>query len=382
MARVTEPAPTPRLNPFDDYPFHQAVSPLDIPVTSDPHWNDGYWFSFYREGTYAFCGLRLHANNNVMDGYAGAIHGGVQRNVRVSRALRPRTNDLEVGPVRVEIVDPMQVQRLVVAPNESGVEWDVRITAPAPMVAESPHVQYRHGVVLNHLIRYTGATRAEGWISIDGERLEVDGWFGARDHSWGIRSTMGPHLPIRGIVPAASRDPRAIRIWVPFECGDEVGFFHTHEGPDGSVLDFEGTLFDRGREVALTGVRHRFRYEPGTRRLADGEMTLLDVEGTERAYRFAVVCEPAHPQGFGYTQGWSDGGGPGVWRGEEATEIERFDVSDPAVKAGATHLPPDRLLGGTEFACSLEAADGTVGMAHIEHMIYGTYRPYGFEGKG
>ena len=87
-----------RLNPFDDYPFHQAIAPLDVPATSDPHFNDGYWFSFYREGTYAFCGLRLHPNSNVMDGYGGVLHDGVQRNVRFSRALRPRTNELAVGP--------------------------------------------------------------------------------------------------------------------------------------------------------------------------------------------------------------------------------------------------------------------------------------------
>ena len=92
-----------RLNPFDDYPFHQAITPIDIPASSDPHFNDGYWFSFYRAGSYAFCGLRLHPNSNVMDGYAGAVHGGEQRNIRLSRALRPRTNELTIGPFRLEI---------------------------------------------------------------------------------------------------------------------------------------------------------------------------------------------------------------------------------------------------------------------------------------
>ena len=34
----------------------------------------------------------------------------------------------------------------------------------------------------------------------------------------------------------------------------------------------------------------------------------------------------------------------------------------------------------TEFAASLEGPDGSTGMVHVEHMIYGTYRPSGFEG--
>ena len=369
-----------RLNPFDDYPFHQAIAPLDVPATSDPHFNDGYWFSFYREGTYAFCGLRLHPNSNVMDGYGGVLHGGVQRNVRFSRALRPRTNELAVGPFRLEIVEPMHVQRLVLDSNPSGVVFDVLVHASAPMTLEEPHLQHRHGVLLNHVLRYSGPTRAEGTLVVDGDEHAVDGWYGARDHSWGIRSTMGPHLPVRGVEPEAARDPRAIRIWVPFEAGALTGFFHTHEGPRGETLDFQGTLWDDGDEVPLTGVRHAFRYDDGTRRLAGGEFTLLDAGGGERHFTFERVCEPVHPEGFGYARGWSDGGNPGVWRGPEAVESSSFDATDPDAAPGGAHLPAARRLGGTEFACSLAGPDGEPGMAHVEHMIYGTYEPSGFVG--
>ena len=62
-----------QLNPFDDFPFHQALSPIDVPATSDSHFNDGYYFAFYRPGLHVFMGLRLHPNSNVMDGYAGAV---------------------------------------------------------------------------------------------------------------------------------------------------------------------------------------------------------------------------------------------------------------------------------------------------------------------
>jgi hypothetical protein len=60
-------------------------------------------------------------------------------------------------------------------------------------------------------------------------------------------------------------------------------------------------------------------------------------------------------------------------------ETDRFDVSDPAGMAGPEHVPANRRLGGTEFAASLRGAGGSEGMAHIEHMIYGRYAPYGFE---
>jgi len=364
-----------RLNDHDDFPFHQTAAPLDVPATSDPHFNDGYYFAFYRPGLHVFCGLRLHPNSNVMDGYAGVVAAGEQRDVRCSRALRPRTNELAVGPLRLDIVEPMTALRIRLDDPELGLAFDVTLRASAPAFFETRHRQSRHGRLLNDVLRYTQVARAEGEIAVDGEREAVEGWHGCRDHSWGIRSTMGPHAPLGGI-EEESPDPRALRLWVPFECGDAVGFFHCHEAHDGSVLDCEGRLhLPGGRSLRIDAVRHALRYEAGTTRLEGGELTLVDEAGSEHPYRFEVACAPAHPQGFGYTRGWSDGGQPGVYRGAEVSERDRFDVSDPALRGGAAHLPPERRLGGTEFACTIAGRDGAVGMAHVEHMLYPARRP-------
>jgi hypothetical protein len=370
-----------RLSPYDDLPFHQALAPVDAPFTSDSHWNDGYYFAFYRDGLHAFAGLRLHANNNVMDGYAGVVDHDEQRSLRVSRALRPGPGELEVDALSLEIVEPMQRQRLRLADNPTGVEFDVTFAASAAPFFESPHVQHRHGRLINHVLRYTQVCRASGELRLDGERIEVDGWHAARDHSWGIRSTMGPHVPIRGVaVEGGAADPRAIRLWVPFEAGDRSGFFHTHEDEHGDTLDFEGRIDGAdGGSVELAGVEHELSYHPGTRRLRGGAFGLTGVDGSRHRYEFEVCCAPAHPQGFGYTRGWADGGQPGAWRGAEHSEHERFAVSDPGARAAPDHVPPERRLGGTEFAARLCGPDGAAGMAHVEHMIYGAYRPYGFE---
>jgi hypothetical protein len=358
------------LNPFDDFPFHQAVAPIDVPATSDTHFNDGYYFAFYRPGLHVFCGLRLHPNSNVMDGYAGVVTSAEQRSVRFSRALRPRANDLAVGPFRLDILEPMTTQRLRLDDPDLGLAFDVVLRASAPAFFEARHRQVRHGRLFNDVLRYTQVARAQGELTVDGEREAVDGWYACRDHSWGIRSTMGPHAPIGGL-EEESLDPRALRLWVPFECGDVAGFFHCHEAHDGRVLDCEGRLDRTGRSsLRIEDVRHTLRYEEGTRRLAGGDLTLVDEHGAGHEYRFDVACAPAHPQGFGYTRGWSDGGQPGVYRGTEVIEHDRFDVSDPNVVAGAPHLPPARRLGGTEFTSVVSGPDGAEGMAHVEHMLY------------
>ncbi len=360
----------PDLSPLDDLPVHQAFAPLPEPSTSDPHFNDGYYFAAYAPGTHVFCGLRVHPNTNVMDGYGGAVHGGVQRDLRVSRALRPDPYPFTVGALSLEVLEPMVRQRLTLAPNPSGIAFALEFEAVSPPFMETTHVQYRHGRVHNHVLRYTQPARATGHVEIEGERLAVDGWHAARDHSWGMRATMGPYVPTGGIGAGSDPDRRAMRLWIPFECGDVSGFFHTHEAADGTPLDFEGRLHRAdGSSAELVAVRHDLRYHDGDR-LREGEITLVDARGGEHEYAIEVACAPAHPQGFGYVRGWEDGGQPGVYRGPAAAEHDRFDVGDPAILSGPDHVPVARRLGGTEFACTMRGADGSTGMGHVEHMLY------------
>jgi hypothetical protein len=360
------------LHPFDDHPYHQATAPMGSPVTSDPRFNDGYYFAFYRPGRHVFCGLRFHPNNNVVDGYAGAVADGVQRGLRASRALDGDRLSTAVGPLRIDVVEPMVCQRLVCDGDAYGIAFDVEITATAEPFLEAPHVQYRYGRVLNHVLRYTQPGRATGVVSIDGADEEVDAWFAARDHSWGIRQTMGPPLPLHGL-GREPPDPRAMRLWVPFEVGEHAGFFHLHEDVDGNVLDCEGRVDRVGGEghdaAAVLAVEHRLDYAAGGR-LRAGTFDLV-LDGAEPLrLDFEVTCAPAHPQGFGYHGGWCDGGNPGVWRGVEHHEGERFDVDDPATAGGPAHVAVERRLGGTEFTATVRGPSGASGMAHVEHMRY------------
>ena len=367
------------LSPFDDFPFHQHVAPISIPATSDSHFNDGYYFAWYRPGEHWFCGMRRHPNTNVIDGYAGIVKAGVQRSIRVSRALLPSPDSLTVGPLTVTIEEPMHRQRLTLASNASDLTFDVGVEAVAEPHVEHGHTQYRFGRLFNHLIRYTQLSRVSGIAGNGDERMTIDGWFGCRDHSWGIRSTMGPHVPIRGVA-TQELDPRAIRIWIPFDAGDHSGFFHTHEDAHGNTLDIEGRIDVPGQEpLAITAVDHQFGYHPGTQRLSGGSFTLTDGTGGTHEYEFATSCDPAHPQGFGYTRGWRDGGQPGVYRGAYYEEVGEFRVDDPSTALGPDHVPGERRLGGTEFTSTLRGPGGSEGMCHVEHMIYGPYKPYGFE---
>lgn len=366
------------LSAVDDYPWHQAVAPLPLPATTDSRFNDGYYFGFFSVGCFGFLGMRLYPNTNVMDGFAGVVTAGEQRTVRASRALRPDVDALEVGPLRLTIEEPMRRQRLELADNPTGVTFDVTIEASSPAFLESAELHYRQGRLLNHVLRYTQLGRAVGTLGVDGQRVAVDRWYADRDHSWGVRASMGPHLAIKGVEPSRG-DPRAIRIWLPFELDDHCGMFALHEDSDGNLLDFDGQLYRYdGERTHLRTARHAFEYVDGSKLLRAGEFTLTDEHDTEHRYTFEVVADPASAQGFGYVRGWQDGQPPGVWRGAEHLEHDRFPVSDPEVVAGPPHVPPERRLGSCEFPAAVRGPDGQTGMAQIEHMVYRAYRPYGF----
>jgi hypothetical protein len=284
-----------RLNDFDDFPFHQVPTPFNVVGTSDVHFNDGYWFATFAEGWYLACGLRLHPNTNVMDGFVGLARDGEQHVMRASRVLRPRNTELQVGPLQVDIVQPMQRCRLTLEDAPIDLSFALELEARDRPLLEAPYHNRRYGHLVNDLVRYTQVCRASGSLRWRGTEVAVDGWDAIRDHSWGVRANMGPRTPHGGVeLDEDEIDHRRFRIWVPFGTDRYAGFFHTHEGNRGDTLDFEGHLtFPDGARTRLVAVRHRLEYHDGTRYVTGGTFALLDDGGTWREYRLEPAGTPA-----------------------------------------------------------------------------------------
>lgn len=365
------------LHDIDDFPFHQLPMPFNIAATSDPHFNDGYFFAFYAPGWYVLTGLRLHPNTNTMDGFASVVHGGVQHNIRLSRVLRPDFDKLEIGPLVLSIVEPMQVHRLSLGPTPEGFSFDVTMRVLAPPFVETEYRHYKYGKLINDLVRYTQVCQASGSVSLDGEEVTVDGWHAMRDHSWGIRSSMGPPTPIKGLpLPGEEPDSRALRLWMPFQTADHCGFVHTHEDGEGHALDLEGRLhFTDGTSVDVVGLKHHLSHDDTTGHLLGGSFELTCDDGVVREYR-VEVDSTANIQGLGYYHGWKDGASAGVYRGVELIEHDCHSERADDGRSGADHVPPTKRLQPTEYACHVFGPGDATGMAHLEHTIFRPYSPY------
>ena len=120
------------LTKADDFPIHQRPDPIAKPGT-DKNFYDRYFFNGYaREGQQFFAlAFGVYPNRNVMDASFCVIHEGVQHNLRASRHLGGERMDIQVGPIAIEVLEPLRSLRILVDDKESGIKADLTFTARA-----------------------------------------------------------------------------------------------------------------------------------------------------------------------------------------------------------------------------------------------------------
>ncbi|MXY73264.1 MAG: hypothetical protein F4Y97_09575, partial [Dehalococcoidia bacterium] len=148
----------------DEYPFHQIAESFAAVHTSDKHWNDGHYICLCdMDGNVSLVStVRLYQNTNVLDGFVCIRHEGMQYNIRVSRQLRPDF-EYRVGPLRVELVEPMKAIRLVLEPNDYGISCDIVCHTVGRPYHGPLSTNRIDGWLLMERMTYEVAGRAEGW---------------------------------------------------------------------------------------------------------------------------------------------------------------------------------------------------------------------------
>lgn len=320
------------LTPLDDSLWHQLPTTFDHVGTSDPRFFDRWWFACYDpQGEAAVqVTMGVYSNMNVVDGGVMVLDGTRQHNVRVSRSLRPRF-ETSVGPLTVTPEIPMERLRLHLAPGEHDVSLDLTWTASLPPEEEHPHFVRTRGRVAEDYQRFDQIGRVDGIIRIGDREIRADGWWGGRDHSWGVRQNAGIPEPVTG--PTEPRPEGAF--------GFAFLFFSTPRWAGHVQLSTRN-----GDRTYLTGILRRWDDPERDRHVVDATLTTELHEGTRRfrTAAFDLVLDDGERvrleaearsatfamPGLGYSGGWNDGRGLGVWRGEEYGEHETWDVSHPA----------------------------------------------------
>ena len=309
------------LTPFDDFPVHSSADPVATPATGDPNHYDRYWFNGHdRDGAFYFGAAMGHYPvRGIIDAAFSLVKDGVEHSIFASGAM-PLDRATSVGPVRIEITEPMRTIRYVVEPNEHGISCDLTFRATTAAV-EEPRQQRRtpEGILLTDHTRLTQWGTWEGTIVVDGDRRSVaaDHVPGTRDRSWGVRP-VGEQLQV-------IRQPMPFQIfwlWAPLHFEDRFTHLALHEHEDGrrwleTALVLEPLT--AGRSPCDTagvrqchGIRYDLTWEPGRREIASAELWFDDpVEGethihVEKLFTFRM-------RGIGY---WHPQWGHGSNHGE------------------------------------------------------------------
>ncbi|MGD9702508.1 MAG: hypothetical protein AB7Q42_07050 [Acidimicrobiia bacterium] len=357
------------LTSFDDYPIHQASVPIAETATSDVNHYDRYFFNGYRRDGSLYFGLAmgLYPNRHVADSAFSVVReGALQVNVHASRrAPVDRRDANEVGPIRVEILEPLHRLRLTVDAPDHGLRAELTFSSRSPAIQE-PHFHMRAGVrVVFDYTRLTQFGTWSGWVEVDGERIDLtdDGTWGSRDRSWGIRP-----VGERAALGAPMAAPQFYWLWAPVNFDGFSTHFDINEHADGRRWHETGFHApDGGEPAAMRTVDYRIGWQPGTRWASWCEIDLVSWEDElttvrlEPMYHFQML-------GIGYGHpDWSHG----VWKGELEVGGDRWalPVDDPTAPH---HVHVQAVCRAT---CTRPGGEVVEGLGILEQLVIGEHRP-------
>ena len=357
------------ITPGDEYPLHQTSRPVRDPG-SDRNAYDRFFFNGYdRDGEAFFAvALGLYPGRNVMDAALGVVVDGVQHNVRASRLLGADRLDTRVGPVAVEILEPLRRLAVRVDDPESGLHADLTFSARGP-VFEEPHYRWQPGHrVLFDVTRMTQNGTWSGTLRAGGRTfaLDDDSWWGTRDRSWGTRPVGEREAP-----GAPDAPPGFYWLWAPLNFDDACVLFDVNEHPDGRRWHESALWAPAGAAAVAAGAveagaaAYSLAFRSGTRHAEAAELALSLPSGERR-----IALSPRlnfYMQGLGYGHPTES---HGVWLGEDFRRSESFATAE--VDETALHNQHVQAL------CRAERDDGAVGVGVLEQLVVGPHAPSGF----
>ncbi|BBY79143.1 hypothetical protein H7I53_16710 [Mycolicibacterium pulveris] len=314
---------------------HQIVDTFATLSQTDMAWTEKIWASIARtDGSLQVdFGLGKYQNRGIIDGFGGVSRGREQWTVRGSRELSSAPEHLGVGPVRMEIIEPLEQIRFVLEPNDvQPISYDIVLSGVTPPFFEERNLvrNRRTGRIDVDVVRYHQGGWASGTVTVDGQTHEVrpDEWFGFRDHSWGVRQAIGE--PLSDLIPSP-KPPAGTRggmKWSPafFRRPDDTYYETAIFVVEGAWGYSSAYVNDAdGSQAPVRRVQPRVDYDTRTRFVEGGELVLTMESGEERVIVFEALGESGF---FLKTAGYGawDGHKHGSWKG--ALHVDGEHIAD------------------------------------------------------
>ena len=281
---------------------------------------------------------------------------------------------MSVGPMRIEVIEPMLKSRVVLEENDSGIACDLTFSGRTACIQEGRQTLFSGAQRIMDATRFDQFGAWEGVIQTPEGEIKVDPneCRATKDRSWGVR---GVGEPVTDGVPRAPGS--FFFLWAPLFWDDHISHAIFFDDTDGRGLIREGLtapLYGSSDEVPgvedglvkrMQTAAHRVEYHPDTRLARHAEIDLIAANGEIRT----ITLEPTltfHFKGLGYGHPtWRQG----AWQGELATHHESFDPKELNL------LRPENL----HVQQVMKATDGErTGIGVMEQIVIGPYEPAGF----
>jgi hypothetical protein len=257
-------------------------------------------------------------------------------------------DDFRVGPITIDVVEPLKKIRLVAAASDATpVSFDVNFTArTAPYQLRRGTMKAKHEIIWDQSHMFQSGIY-NGSYTYKGKTTQIDNWWGQRDHSWGVRSH--------------ARCP--LWMWMPIQLEEGMLSVWHWEYPNGARVYTDGcfALADGSEPIPVIDFQHDLHW--------------LDAAGTQVSYeKFGDEVV-----GLAGTVVFALQGGRKISVEANGRWAQRY--SQIANRA-------DNVLGGGLSEMQVKTSDGTTGTAIFEitgqfhHKYFPIARGSGFPPDG
>ena len=317
-----------QLHDADEGLNHQIVDTFATVAESDHSWTEKLWVSIASidGAVQADFGIGKYHNRGILDGFGGVSLGRQQWTVRGSRELRSAPEDIAVGPIRYEVIEPRKSIRVVLEPNDiQPISFDLVLTGVTPPFFEERNLvrNRRSNRIDVNVIRYHQGGWVTGTITTDGveHRLGEGAAFGYRDHSWGVRQGVGH--PLADLIGASARaeaaasSPKGRMIWMPAFLQRPDGTYYETAMHMAGLWKLSGAFINEqnGDQTQVRSIEPHMTYDPHTRFVKSGELHFQMETGEERIISVEALGESGFflkPAGYGPWKGHKHG----AWHGK------------------------------------------------------------------
>jgi hypothetical protein len=259
--------------------------------------------------------------------------------------------------MRIEIIEPMRVNRVVVDAPDHGLRCDLTYTRTTAISEEPRQTMHDGARLFMDVTRATQLGTWSGWIETPNGRHQLPANFrGTKDRSWGVRP-IGEALP--GV--ESHRAPQLAFFWAPLHLGDGGVHFMTFDDAHGHPFSRSAVVFSDDAAVMTHGAL-KVEMHRGTRWMQRAVLTMGEREiSLAPLLRFQMRgAGYSHPQ-FAH----------GRWHGGPTVNDEQLnlDTLEPLEYANIHVQHVVRATCGDE-----------VGLGVLEQLVIGPYEPTGLHG--